>query len=94
MENRTVHLSKPLYELLPYVYLVAGLAAIVCAYFLLQEIVADIVLVLGVVCLLGGVIVLLKRRDARARRYQGGALDVAGENVGETVADKDKAQVP
>jgi len=77
MKNRTIHLSKPLYELLPYGYVLAGVAGIVCAYFLLHEIWANVALVLGVACILGGVVILLKRRDARVTRaeYRGGALD-------------------
>ena len=77
MKNRTIHLSKPLYELLPYGYVLAGVAGIVCAYFLLHEIWANVALVLGVACILGGVVILLKRRDARVTRseYRGGSLD-------------------
>lgn len=77
MKNRTIHLSKPLYELLPYGYVLSGIAGIVCAYFLLHEIWANVALVLGVACMLGGMVILLKRRDARVTRaqYRGGALD-------------------
>jgi hypothetical protein len=75
--NRTVRLSKPVYELLPYVYVLAGLLSLVGAYFLEKTLWADIVLIFGVLCLIGGVVVLLKRRDARANRaeYKGGAID-------------------
>ncbi len=77
MENRTVRLSKPLYELLPYVYIASGLLAVAGSYFLARGIWAEIVLVLGLLCVVGGAVVLLKRRDARDRRseYKGGALD-------------------
>lgn len=77
MENRTVRLSKPLYELLPYVYIVSGLLAVAGSYFLTRGIWAEIVLVLGLLCVVGGAVVLLKRRDARVRRteYTGGTLD-------------------
>ena len=75
--NRKVRLSKPVYELLPYAYVLAGLLALVGAFFLEKTLWADIVLILGVLCLIGGVVVLLRRRDARANRaeYKGGALD-------------------
>jgi len=77
MENRTVRLSKPLYELLPYAYIGSGLAALVGSYFLQASVWADVVMALGILCVVGGVVVLLKRRDARASRteYKGGALD-------------------
>lgn len=77
MENRTVRLSKPVYELLPYAYMASGLAAVAASYFLGRGIWAEIVLVLGLLCVVGGAVVLLKRRDARARRteYTGGTID-------------------
>lgn len=77
MENRTVRLSKPVYELLPYAYMASGLAAVAASYFLGRGIWAEIVLVLGLLCVVGGAVVLLKRRDARARRteYKGGTID-------------------
>lgn len=78
MENRTVRLSKPLYEMLPYAYIASGLLAVAGSYFYLARgIWAEIVLVLGLLCVVGGAVVLLKRRDARVRRteYTGGTLD-------------------
>lgn len=78
MNNRTLRLSRPLYETLPYVYMLAGVLAIVGSYFVLSRgFWADVVLVLGVFCLVGGTVILLKRRDFRASRaeYSGGSLD-------------------
>lgn len=79
MNNRTVLVPKPLYETLPYAYMVAGLLAIVGSYFLAHSLWADLVLVLGVFCVLGGAVILLKRRDFRRSRsehkYTGGALN-------------------
>jgi hypothetical protein len=78
MNNRTVRLSRPLYETLPYVYMLCGVLAIVGSYFYLSRgLWADVVLVLGVFCLIGGTAILLKRRDFRASRaeYSGGSLD-------------------
>jgi hypothetical protein len=77
MQNRTVRLSKPLYELLPYVYIVSGLLAVAGSYFLATGIWAEIVLVLGLLCVVGGAVIVLRRRDARVRRteYTGGSLD-------------------
>jgi len=77
MENRVVRLSKPLYETLPYLYILAGLLAIGGSYVLGHHFWSDVVLVLGIFCVLGGVVVLLKRRDYRANRaeYSGKSLD-------------------
>jgi len=77
MENRTVRLAKPLYETLPFLYMLAGVLAIGASYLLGHSLWADTVLVLGIFCVLGGVVVLLKRRDYRANRaeYPGTSLD-------------------
>lgn len=77
MENRVVRLSKPLYETLPYLYILAGLLAIGGSWLLGHYFWSDIVLVLGIFCVLGGVVVLLRRRDYRANRaeYPGRSLD-------------------
>jgi hypothetical protein len=77
MEVRTIRLSRPLYETLPYLYMAVGLLGLVGAYVLAGKIWSDVALVLSVVCLLGGLVVLLRRRDYREARaqYTGAALD-------------------
>lgn len=77
MENRVVRLAKPLYETLPYLYMLAGALAFGASYLLGESVWADVVLVLGIVCVLGGVVVILRRRDYRANRaeYPGTSLD-------------------
>ena len=76
-ENRVVRLSKPLYETLPYLYILAGLLAIGGSYLLGRNLWSDVVLVFGMFCVLAGVVVLLKRRDYRANRaeYPGSSFD-------------------
>ena len=77
MENRAVRLSRPLYEALPYLYITAGITAAAGSYFIARHPWSDILLVLAVFCVLGGLVVLLKRRDYRAKRgeYRGTPLD-------------------
>ncbi len=77
MENRVVRLSRPLYEALPYLYIGAGIGAAAGSYFIARHPWSDILLVLAVLCVLGGLVVLLKRRDYRAKRgeYRGTPLD-------------------
>jgi ABC-type Mn2+/Zn2+ transport system permease subunit len=58
-------LSKPLYELLPYYYMVAGLLALVASYFMDFWYWPSICLVLGVLYVTGGLVIWLKRRDYR-----------------------------
>ena len=61
-------LSKPIYESLPYIYLVMG----ACALGLSMYLNYTIGFVIGFVCLVAGLVVLLKRRDHRADRRRGG----------------------
>ena len=77
MENRVVRLAKPLYETLPYIYIVAGLLAIGGSWLLGHHWWSDVALILGIFCVLGGVVVLLRRRDYRASRaeYPGRSFD-------------------
>ena len=77
MENRTVRLARPLYELLPWLYIAAGLLGFAGAWLLAGRIWSDISLVLGIACLLGGLVVLLRRREYRTSRarYPGASLE-------------------
>lgn len=76
MENRPVRLSKPVYELLPYLYIALGLLAFLAAYLWSGRIWADVALGLGLLSTLGGAVLLLRRKDYRDNRarYKGGAL--------------------
>ncbi|HEY7377412.1 MAG TPA: hypothetical protein VH542_01890 [Steroidobacteraceae bacterium] len=77
MENRIVRLSKPLYEALPYFYILAGLIAAAGSYYFDRHPWSDILLLLAAVCVLGGLVVLLRRRDYRAKsgEYRGAPFD-------------------
>jgi hypothetical protein len=77
MNNRTVRLSRPIYESLPFAYILCGVVAIVGSYFLERRLWADLLLIFGVLCAVGGTVIVLKRRDFRASRaqYSGGSLD-------------------
>ena len=61
-------LSKPVYELLPYCYLAAGLAALVASMYLNFWYWPTICLAAGFAFLILGMLVLLKRRDFRHNR--------------------------
>jgi hypothetical protein len=58
-------LSKPLYELLPYFYLLAGVLLLGASIYLNYGYWPKICLVSGFACLIGGLVVFLKRRDFR-----------------------------
>jgi hypothetical protein len=73
MTARARHLSRPLYEGLPWLYIVLGLAALFGSYMLSgQGALSFGVGALGLLSLLGGVVVLLRRRDYREMRSQYG----------------------
>ena len=57
--------SKPIYESLPYFYLFAGAVALASSMYLNHWYWPTICFVVGLGCLVGGLVVLLKRRDHR-----------------------------
>ena len=68
MEPSSQRLSRPVYEGLPWFYLVCGVAALVASYLLPSRILSLIAGVVGLVGLLGGSVILLRRRDYRELR--------------------------
>lgn len=74
METRR-QLSRPLYESLPYLYIAAGLCGFLGGYLLAGKIWSDLLLIAGAVGVLGGLVLILRRRDYRSRRYTGAPLD-------------------
>ncbi|HET9108973.1 MAG TPA: hypothetical protein VFN79_17485 [Steroidobacteraceae bacterium] len=66
-----MHLSRPMYEGLPWLYIGAGLAALGVSYIVGDTHAAGLVTGLaGLGALVGGVVVLLRRRDYRDLRSQ------------------------
>ncbi|MFO7287291.1 MAG: hypothetical protein LOD94_13185 [Gammaproteobacteria bacterium] len=61
-------LSKPLYEALPFVYMAAGLAAVIVGFVLELEAWSSMLVVVGLCALTGGLVLCLKRRDYRSSR--------------------------
>ena len=59
--------SKPIYESLPYFYLLVGAIALGLSMYLNYWYMPTICFVFGLVCLVAGLVVLLKRRDARVK---------------------------
>jgi hypothetical protein len=74
MERR--RLSRPVYESLPWGYIVFGLAALLVSYLLAAHGALSFTLgSLGLAALLYGIVVLLRRRDYRELRSQYGNPD-------------------
>ena len=72
-----MHLSRPVYEGLPWIYIGAGLAALGASYLIGDARALGLLAGLaGLAALLGGVVVLLRRRDYRELRSQYGQADI------------------
>lgn len=73
MATRAPHLSRPVYEGLPWLYVIVGLAALGGSYlFAARGFLSICFAALGLCALLAGFVVLLRRRDYRAMRSRYG----------------------
>ncbi|HEY6822847.1 MAG TPA: hypothetical protein VI195_00285 [Steroidobacteraceae bacterium] len=71
MPRLSPHISRPLYEGLPWIYIILGLVALIASYLLAARGALSLIVgVLGLGCVVGGFVLLLRRRDYRALRSQ------------------------
>jgi membrane associated rhomboid family serine protease len=69
MQRHSPHFSRPVYEGLPWIYIMCGLLALLGSYLLAARGLLSLVVGLaGLLSLVGGIVVLLRRRDYRALR--------------------------
>jgi len=68
MGRRDVHLAKPVYESMPYAYAGAGVALMLLSYFDGRGFWSTIAGVAGLLAVVGGAVIFLKRRDYRQNR--------------------------
>ena len=66
-----MRLSRPIYEALPWLYLAGGAAALAAAWFMTVRLWSNLLVLAGFAALVGGLVLLLRRRDYRdqQRRY-------------------------
>ncbi len=68
MRSSELHIARPLYEGLPWLYVGAGLAALVASYLAASPVVSAALGLPGFAALLAGVVVWLRRRGYRRMR--------------------------
>lgn len=67
-----LRLSRPLYEGLPWMYLTGGALALLASYLSPYPALGIVLGLVGFLAVLGGIVVLLRRRDYREMRSQYG----------------------
>jgi len=71
MPQRSHRLSHPVYESLPWFYITCGVVALIASYLLASRGGLSLLTgLLGLLTLVGGIVVLLRRRDYRQLRSQ------------------------
>ena len=79
MQRPELRLARPLYEALPWLYIAGGLAALGASYLLASYLFASLLVgVFGLASLVGGIAVVLRRREYRAFRSHYGNPDSYG----------------
>jgi hypothetical protein len=70
-------IARPIYELLPYIYMLLGAVLIGIAWFLNMETLPGLMLGIGSLSLLAGIVLWLRRKDYRTRQseYTNKSLD-------------------
>jgi hypothetical protein len=70
-------ISRPLYELLPYLYMLIGGGALVAAWLVEVQPWPNLFLAVGALSLMGGLVLWLRRKDFRAKQaeYDSRSLD-------------------
>jgi hypothetical protein len=72
MPGSEKRLSRPLYEGLPWIYVACGVAALIGSYLSSYRVLSLVIGLAGFLGILGGVVILLRRRDYRELRSQYG----------------------
>ena len=70
-------ISRPIYELLPYLYMLAGVGLLAAAWLVDAGVWSSVFLVVGALSLMGGLVLWLRRKDYRTKQaeYDSRSLD-------------------
>jgi hypothetical protein len=70
-------IARPLYELIPYLYMIVGLLLLGAAWLITTEVLPGIFLVIGSLSLMAGIVLWLRRKDYRTSQaeYSNKSLD-------------------
>ena len=63
-------IARPIYELLPYVYMLVGAGLLGIAWFVNVETLPNVLLLIGSLSLLAGIVLWLRRKDYRTRQAE------------------------
>lgn len=63
-------LARPVYEFLPYLYMLVGLVLLGAAWIVEMATLPSVLLVMGVLSVVAGLVLWLRRRDYRTRQVQ------------------------
>ena len=63
-------LARPIYEFLPYLYMLVGVALLAAAWFIEMSTLPSVFMVVGVLSLMAGLVLWLRRRDYRTRQSE------------------------
>ncbi|WP_129775046.1 hypothetical protein [Peristeroidobacter soli] len=70
-------ISRPVYELLPYLYMLVGIALLAAAWVVEAKAWPSVLLAVGALSLMGGLVLWLRRKDYRTKQaeYDSRSLD-------------------
>jgi Flp pilus assembly protein TadB len=63
-------LARPIYEFLPYLYMLVGVGLLAAAWFVEMSTLPSVFMVVGVLSLMAGLVLWLRRRDYRTRQSE------------------------
>jgi Flp pilus assembly protein TadB len=63
-------LARPVYEFLPYLYMLVGVGLLAAAWFIEISTLPSVLLLVGVLAIMAGLVLWLRRRDYRTRQSE------------------------